>query len=163
MGRRRKPQSSQKHTGSLLQTVTFIAKLPRTAGRVATSKKIIPMSPQRALIDTKYSLRTYPDTSRNSSHVKILLQNTYADRVKLFHRELHRTGMESTKKGQKNPFHHRLKSTETQQAAQSKCSLSTNQGRLVHRKSFTESEEIKEGIGDIFPTTQVVGTYPANC
>lgn len=90
---------------------------------MATSKKIIPMSPQRALIDTKYSLRTYPDTSRNSSHVKILLQNTYADRVKLFHRELHRTGMESTKKGKRIHF--------TTDLSQQKLSRLRNQSVLV--------------------------------
>lgn len=56
------PRASLSNTQDLsLQTVTFIAKLPCTAGRVVTNMKIIFTWPQMILFDIKYSVRIYPD------------------------------------------------------------------------------------------------------
>lgn len=72
-----RPTASPVMTRDLsLQTVTFIAKLPCTAGLVVTSMKIIFTLPGMILLDIKYSSRTYPDIWRNRSQVKIPFQNT---------------------------------------------------------------------------------------
>lgn len=99
-----------------LQTMTFIAKLPCTAGLVVTSKKIIFTLPQMILLDIKYSLRIYPDIWRNRSQVKIPFQNTEADRGETVPQFTGSTPNTHGKHKKGERVHVTTKSTEIQQA-----------------------------------------------
>lgn len=82
------PRASLSNTQDLsLQSMTFIAKLPCTAGRVVTNMKIIFTWPQMILFDIKYSVRIYPDIlmSEEQKSGKNTITKCINWQVKLFH------------------------------------------------------------------------------